>query len=135
MKLYLAAKQPMERDVLTVVEVLERRGHSFTYKWWELAWEPVKPEAHWELSDTMLAAIEEADALVLVPPDAGGVGCFIELGYAIGLQKDVYVLRHTSMYGGRSVLGRARARESSFFHNEDRLQRVSGEQLLECLRA
>lgn len=135
MKLYIAAKQPIENDVRRFVRALESNGHEITLPWWDEAWEPVKPEAHWELTARMLDAIDAADALVLIPPATGGLGCFIETGYAVGKQKDVYVVRLTSVLAGDDLLAALHDRKSSFFHNEDIVTSCTGTELLDTLRA
>jgi len=39
-----------------------------------------------------LAAIDRSDALVLIEPAEGGVGCFVEVGYALAKGMPVYVV-------------------------------------------
>lgn len=125
MKLYLSAelgslKQPLARGTRRFAEQLETEGHETTYKWWENAWLPVKPEAHWELSADKIAAIREADALVLIPPDSGGVDCFLEAGFAMGMNKHVHLVRCATISRHSSMEGVSyHGRESSFFHNEE----------------
>lgn len=132
MKLYLSAKlgskkRPLASELLRFVDRLEEDGHEITYPWWKAAWLPVRPEAHWELSSEIIAGIVEADALVLIPPDQGGVGCFLETGFAMGLKKDVHLVRFPGI--------RYYGRESSFFHNEDLVTEwKQGHQFLSYIR-
>lgn len=132
MKLYIAAKYPVERDVKDVIAKLEAAGFEFPMPWWKADWEPITPAAHWELTDQMLRAIRESDALVIIPPDAGGVGSFIETGYAMGLGKDVFRIRYTSTHTGDRQ-AKTHDRHSSFFHNEDFITTVLVRDLVDAL--
>lgn len=125
MKLYLAGKKGDSGYIGRYAKALEEDGHEVVYSWWDMAWEPVKAEAHAEMSRRMIEAIEAADLLILIPPKEGGLGCFYEAGYAAGYGIPVVLLRDTAtdperyaMSGSRKN-GRWFPRSSSFFHNHD----------------
>ena len=121
MKIYLAAKLPAQQDVANFASDLVRGGkHEVTDAWWDRAWQPVKPEAHKELAQELLEAIREAEALIIIPPDEGGVGCFIEFGYALALDKGIHVLQKTGFSSSWDRWNPIHhKRHSSFFHLDD----------------
>jgi nucleoside 2-deoxyribosyltransferase len=95
----------------TVAPALERAGHTITKKWWNEDWEPVTYRAHSVVALQRESSVRRAYALVLVPPNDGGTGCFIEFGIALALGIPVYVLHPDGP--------ERKHRHSSFFHHPD----------------
>ncbi len=87
MKIYIAARHALKKEIAEVYELLELRGHFITNKWTEQ--KSIKPyqehrkEAQQYIAED-LAGITNADVVIFYSeysPDARG--CYIELGYAL----------------------------------------------------
>jgi nucleoside 2-deoxyribosyltransferase len=100
MKIYLASKSTMEKQVREVSEELKKQGHQMTVEWWDFPkarnivaendelWFQHK-HIQW-ICDRDLKAVESADILILVAnadEETRFDGANVELGYAMALGK------------------------------------------------
>lgn len=89
MRIYIATKYEEKSRAAEMAEVLERAGHTITYKWW------FNEQVTIEQALADMWGVVGADALVLiVEKDLNYCGALVEMGIAIGCDKPVYVLGH-----------------------------------------
>lgn len=98
MRVYVASGTSMIPEVREVQRQCLLAGYEVTFDWTgpegriEEDWSPF-PDAANKHAAKESSAVRRADAVVLIAPAQGrGLGCFIEVGIAIGLGKRVVVV-------------------------------------------
>lgn len=94
-KVYLAGSIRDQKTVEKCRQYILSCGHQITFNWMD---EPIAPKDFFErkgLAETMVQAVIDASALVLVLPKERGLGCFIETGIALGLHRRVFLVHGT----------------------------------------
>ena len=96
-KVYVAGSRHELEGVRQVQQLMIDHGYEITFDWTgeegELreTWEEVSYRAA-DLAGRELEAIELADTFVLVVTKGRGRGCYVELGMAIALEKQVFII-------------------------------------------
>lgn len=94
MKIYVAAKYPSKAIAERVAKTLEGDGHTITHKWWDVEESGTlqtmeRANMRRYASDDLVGVIT-ADAVVVLVPDEGGVGMWVEAGAALGRNIPTY---------------------------------------------
>ena len=94
MKFYIASRMENKAAASELTEKLKTKGHTVTLDWTRL--EKLKPyeqnsERSAEVADQMVKAVQNAD-LFVVFLDEGGTGLYTELGVALAMGKQVFVV-------------------------------------------
>ncbi len=112
LKIYVASSFALKEQAQQVAKTLRSQGHVITREWWKKDYKLIQvPDEEWyERSDVLdvakanYAAIDDADALVLVCPNETAhkfTGANIEVGYALARNKRVMALgklQRSAMY-------------------------------------
>lgn len=85
-KIYVAGN-PKEHDLAGIIRRFEAAGHEITFDWTNLP----PGMSRTQIAEADLAGVKAADVLVLIDPKQGW-GCYVEMGYALGLAKRVLVV-------------------------------------------
>lgn len=95
MKFYTASRLKHKNKVKEVIETLEDKGHNCTHKW--INGQSLKPyEKNLKQSQLVatkqVEAIKDSDVFILLYPDKGGAGMYVELGVALAKNKKIFVV-------------------------------------------
>lgn len=95
MKFYIASRLKHKNEVKKLINLLEDKGYTCTHDW--TRGEKLKPYAEnldqsQKLADEQVKSIKNCDLFVLLNPDEGGTGMYVELGVAIAENKQIFVV-------------------------------------------
>lgn len=100
MKFYVAGATDAIDDVRLIQNLMKGLGHNLTFDWTDPVIGDIRhdwsdhPEEARSHSKKELDAVRESDFVVIVPsPKGRGLGCFVEVGAAMGLEIPVYVVK------------------------------------------
>lgn len=86
--IYVAGPREMAATVRAYMTGLERHGYTVTRDWTATVGgedEDRSPETLAALAQGDMAGIRDAAILWLLAPEHGGTGCWVEMGYALGV--------------------------------------------------
>ena len=86
MKIYVAGKYEEKKAVREVISAVEQAGHEITLDWTN------DPSEGVDAAIADLQAVEKADALIIIPHPRSK-GAYTELGAALALRKQVFILQ------------------------------------------
>src|SRR5712692_5814711 len=112
MRIYVASSFELKEAAQRVAKALESQGHVITREWWKRDYKLIQvPDEEWykrsdilDVAKANYAAIDDADALVLVCPNDTPhkfTGANVEVGYALARNKRVMAvgkLQRSAMY-------------------------------------
>lgn len=92
MRVYVATRFGMWRDAMGAHAVLETYGHEPTSRWVKVAQEldgechavPLGDPRRFDEAENDVVDVCRSDALILLTPEEGGTGCWVEVGIALG---------------------------------------------------
>lgn len=101
MKVYVATRFGMWRKARRAHEILREHGHEPTSRWVEVAEEldgkchavPLDDPRRRDEAEVDLVDVCASDVLLLLTPAAGGTGCWLEVGVALGQGIRVFATR------------------------------------------
>ena len=116
MKIYIASSFDQKERIVRLEQKLIEFGHTITVRWWEIdhkKTEETMTDIDWyrqphikAIKKRDLKGIDDADVVILVAPDTIPKkfnGANIELGYAIGKKKQVFIygaVERSALYQG-----------------------------------
>lgn len=90
-KIYVAGPRDQAKQVAAYMDGLRRAGYLVTHDWTAGVLSPGVPDAERTpsiqnaIAQEDMAGIRDAAVVWLLAPSAGGTGCWVELGYALGI--------------------------------------------------
>lgn len=95
MKFYIASRLKHKSEVKKLIKKLEAEGHSCVHDWTDgKRLKPYEENLHQsqKVADKQVRAIKDCDLFVLLNPDKGGTGMYVELGVALAEGKHTFVV-------------------------------------------